>query len=442
MQKKSGLALFGVALALGCSQNGERVKISYDAGTDGGSNSLDAGSAFTVTVLDTDAPGTTSIAIASSESKVGVAYVVPLANGSTDAGMYEVRYVEPGSQPQKVATLHTGYDYGVSLAFTAAGTPVVGYLGGASNNGTYWYESDMALASPNGGGVWSVTLAAQDGLGYFAGNVVGLNSSIAAAPSGDIYAAYRDVHRGQFPNQDYEHSCLDFAVGRLNGTFTQTGASDCTETQGGLEGFGANNSLTLGEGAEPAIASNIMSAGTNDVAAQLYFTHRKNGTFSAMKRLDTSIPIADAKRGPSLSYNSEGTYGFPTGYGIAVEDRTKQTVYYYRSDDGDTWDTQVNVWGSGFGGWWPSLAYDSAGAPNIAFYYCSDPGGSISQCLVHQLWLSTLIPSGDWQRQVIDPQGGYLPRLTYFNGKAAVAYKSMNSTYSDAANVLMLAIEK
>ncbi len=458
MRTQAGLALLGAIAALGCSGNGP-IPIPFDAGMDGGSTGSDGGT-FTVTVLDSNAPGTTSLAIASFGSKVGVAYVVevgsvgtgqvcnadagcyPMPVCNSGAGCYEVRYVEPGSQPQKVATLHNGYDYGVSLAFTAAGAPVVGYLGGDSNNGDFWLESDMVLATPNGSGPWAVTRAAQDGLGKFAGTVVGLYSSIAVA-SGKVYAAYRDVHRGQFPNQDYEHSCLDFAEGQLGGGFTQNGASDCSDVQGGLSGFGGNNSLALGPGGEVAIASNTMPGGANDTAALLYFTHRKSGagTFTPMKRVDATIGqngsgIADAQRGPSLAWNSTA------GYGIACEDRsTEQILYYFSSPDGDNWSkAPSNVYGSGKGGWWPSLAFDPGGAPNIAFYVCST--AATGACQAHELWIASQLPSSDWVHRTVDSEGGYLPRMTYAGGKAAIAYKSMNGTHNDAGNTLKLALEK
>jgi hypothetical protein len=435
---QAGLALLSVLAMWGCSSS-EKVPIQFDAGSDAGSDG-GGNAAFTFSVLDPDAPGTTSMAIASSGSKIGVAYFVELANGSADAGYYELRYVEPGQQPQKVRTANAAYpysvhnDYGVSLAFTSAGNPVIAYLGGNSNGGTYWLESDLAIATRSGS-TWTSAVAAADSIG--GGEVVGLYPALGIGPNDQLFAAYRDVHYGQFPVQDWQHSNLEIATGQLGGLTASLAVNGANG--GGINpgdppaGNGGVNSLVVA-GGEPAIAYSLMSGGARDTPVGVWFTRRKAGAFATIQPKRVTKDIANAVAGPSLAWDAT------SGYGIACEDRTKQTLYYFHSADGDDWTAApMNVWGLGTGGWWPSLAFDPSGTPTIAFYFCSDRSG-VQQCpeAEDELKVARLLPSDQWALQTVDTDGAYLPRLTFAGGKAAVAYKSTDTKHQ----TLKLAVER
>jgi hypothetical protein len=441
MRLQAGLASFAAAALAACSPRPGPAPIpTHDAGADGGDGGGGAGAGFTITPLDTDAPGATSLAISAAGSKIGVAYFVQKVESvwTPDGGFgtYELRYVEPGSAPELVATVHN--DYGVSLAFTSQGKPVIAYLGGQSNNGTYWLDSDLAIATRNGTS-WTSVIAQGDSLPGDNGNVVGLYPALAIGPGDQIFAAHRDVHYGQFPVQDWERSSVGIVQGAPSG-FTASLAVDGTKTESGdnvPKGSGGLNSLVLANGA-PAIAWSLMASGPRSTPTQLWFTRQKNGAFDAIHPTLIKKDLGDAVAGPSLAWHRDA------GYGIACEDRAARQLYYFSSADGDDWTSVApqRVSGLGTSGWWPSLAFDPDGLPNIAFFNCSNRAGvAESACDLHELVLATQPPDQVWSNalpRVVDAAGGYLPRLAYVNGKAAIAYKSMDAKHT----TLELALEK
>lgn len=440
MRSQAGLALFAAAALAACTQPPEPIRIpTHDGGVGGSDGGGGAGAGFTITHLDTDAPGATSLAIAASGSKIGVAYFVQKVESvwTPDGGFgtYELRYIEPGSELELVATVHN--DYGVSLAFTSQGKPVIAYLGGLSNNGTYWLDSDLAIATRNGKS-WSSVIAQGDSLPGDNGNVVGLYPALAIGSGDRIFAAYRDVHYGQFDVQDWKRSSVGIVQGAPSG-LTASLAVDGTKTESGdgvPEGSGGLNSLALAKGA-PAIAWSLMASGPRSTPTQLWFTRQKDGAFDATHPTLVKKDLGDTVAGPSLAWHQDA------GYGIACEDRAARQLYYFSSADGDDWSVAPqSVSGLGTSGWWPSLAFDSDGLPNIAFFNCSDRAGvAESACDLHELVLATQPPDQVWSNalpRVVDAAGGYLPRLAYVNGKAAIAYKSMDAKHT----TLELALEK
>lgn len=441
MRPQAALVLFSSMVALACSSGGPVPIPTRDAGADGGGGGGGSDAGFTITELDKNASGSTSLAIAVSGSKVGVAYFVQKVEAvwTPDGGFgsYDLKYVEQGGSPETVATVHN--DYGVSLAYTSQGRPVIAYLGGESNEGTYWLESDLAIATKNGAS-WSSAVAQGDSLPGGSGSVVGLYPAMAIGAGDTIFAAYRDVHYGQFTVQDWERSSIDFVQGSL-GALSASLAVDGSnvESQASVpKGSGGLNSLVLANG-QPAIAWSLMAAGPRSTPTQLWFTRQKSGAFDTTHPTIVKKDIGDSVAGPSLAWEP-----MSGAYGIACEDRSIRQLYYFSSADGDDWTTVApqRVSGLGTSGWWPSLAFDSNGLPNIAYYNCSDRTGvNESQCDLHQLVLARQPPDQIWSNaipRVVDPAGGYRPHLAYVNGKAAIAYKSIDTKHT----TLKLAIEQ
>jgi hypothetical protein len=440
MRSRAGLALFLTAALAACTSSPEPVPIpTHDGGADGGSGGgADAG--FSITQLDTDAPGATSLAIAASGSKIGVAYLVQKVESvwTPDGGFegtYELRYIEPGGAPELVSTVHN--DYGVSLAFTSQGEPVIAYLGGQSNNGTYWLDSDLEISKRNGTS-WTSVIAQGDSLPSNSGNVVGLYPALAIGSGDRIFAAHRDVHYGQFAVQDWERSGIDIVQGALGGLAASLAVDGSNvESQASVpKGSGGLNSLVLANGA-PAIAWSLMASGPRSTPTQLWFTRQKNGAFDATHPTLVKKDLVDTVAGPSLAWHRNA------GYGIACEDRAARQLYYFSSADGDDWTSVApqRVSGLGTSGWWPSLAFDANGLPNIAFFNCSNRAGvAENACDLHELVLATQPPDQVWSNalpRVVDSAGGFLPRLVYVNGKAAIAYKTTDAKHT----TLKLALE-
>ena len=117
------------------------------------------------------------------------------------------------------------------------------------------------------------------------------------------------------------------------------------------------------------------------------------------------------------------------GFGVVVTDRHTSTLEYVHSPTGAAWSTADPVYGTGTGGWCPSLAYDPTDAlPAIAFYGCS-PRSSVdeAQCLQSEdrLIVSRLFDElGPWRETEITSEGGWAPVLMFFaDGRSVVVYR-------------------
>ena len=379
-----------------------------DAGTTGGPT-------YEILVLDPAAAGEAPLAIAATAEKVGVAYFAEVGAG------HELRYVEPGKAPQKVASVKLAY--GVSLAFDAQGNPVIGYLGGAPL-GTYWTESDAALATRKGD-VWTTQIIASKSDDAPAspplatsdiGDVVGLSPSIAIGAANKLFFAWRDIHGGQFPVQDFQHSDLELAEGTLGGALSKKVAVLGGNSTVGHGGF---NSLVL-RGLEPAIAYSAQPSSAIEEPHDVWFTQRASGKFTLPVRLAS---VGDTRSGPSLATDG-------VNLGIAYEDRAAGIMSFLESADGVTWQPPDPVHGTGTGGFFPSLAYDpDSKSPVIAYYVCSTkPAAQICPADEDELRLAIRRADGEWARTTLDAEGAYYPRLTFGGSRLVVAYKDVART--------------
>jgi hypothetical protein len=164
--------------------------------------------------------------------------------------------------------------------------------------------------------------------------------------------------------------------------------------------------------------------------------------------------IANTQTGPSLAFDHDATAdgGTTEGFGIAVVDRATNVLHYTNSLDGVHWSADDQVYGSGSGGWFPSLAMDPIyHEPAIAFYVCSDKNGipdTACSTTEDELFISQRV-EGNWQQVSVDKNGGYAPKIGFFaSGKRFVVYRMPPSvdpaTNKTVTNVgaLKIAVER
>lgn len=103
------------------------------------------------------------------------------------------------------------------------------------------------------------------------------------------------------------------------------------------------------------------------------------------------------------------------------------------SQDGRLWSSPDPVFGSGSGGWYPSLAWDPTyHEPAIAFYYCdSRVGQNEGTCPTGEDKLVITqrnSSAGNWREEDVDLEGGIQIQLGFFTtGKRWVAYRDPRS---------------
>ena len=144
--------------------------------------------------------------------------------------------------------------------------------------------------------------------------------------------------------------------------------------------------------------------------------------------------ISNTQSGPSLAWDAT------LGFGIAVVERSQSALTYTSSTEGTTWTSPDPVFQSGTGGWYPSLAVDPVNhEPAIAFSVCSPRAGqSEGSCQPAEDELRVAQRIGDtWRQTLVDPEGGFLPRLGFLStGKRVVAYRHPTT------GILTLAVER
>jgi len=433
---KLTLVLPLMAALIGCSSNN-----TGDPG-DGGTPDGGPPPAPGTTVLDSSSmdPNLYLSMTIGPNDRVGVAYFK-----GTGGANFEIRYVEwqngvvSASQKLPPTGSATGAAMqrviGLSLAFQNNGQPAVAYLGGGDDGqmSPFWFQSDVAVSfRQSDGTTWVEDIAARksnDGptlcgnpvsdssLGF----VVGLFPAMKFIGS-TAYIAYRDVHTGQFPQQDWQGSDLKLASGSPGNWSRRPivcGGDD-------KKAYGGHNQMIIGAQGQLAMVSDEIFDSPDGTGNNVLF-HRRNadGSWTSTPWYAPVLQIANTQKGPSLAYDAT------LGYGIAVVDRTTNTLLFTSSANGSVWTQQDPVFQSGTGGWYPSIGIDPAThEPNIAFYVCSQRAGiAEDSCAAGERQLRVAYRVlGNWRLSVIDPQGGVLPKLGYLsNGKRAIAYRDPGS---------------
>ncbi|MFL5353413.1 hypothetical protein [Archangium sp.] len=427
--RRQGWAL-GLALALACTPEETRRP---DAGTEeDNTDVLNGASPFSRTVLDAAARELQPLALAVGPGDVvGVAYYSRVG----DTADYELRFLEwkngAASSPELIATVQRVS--GVSVAYDSTGKAAVSYLGGGSDQSTYWFQSDLAVAYRNGPGSWTPRIPATKSNNAATGNaladsgfLVGLNPAIVFNGT-KAYVAYRDGHNGQFGKQDWEGSDLELVEGGPT-SWTPRMLAMSADTK---SGYGGHISMVLGEGGLPALVHDQVSDGADARGHNVLFQRRKaDGSWTTPLQVQT---VSDTQLGASLAWDGQ------VGYGVAVVDRTSNKLTYTFSKDGVSWSAPDPVFQSGAGGWYPSLAFDPAHhEPHIAYYVCSNSASANEQgcdARVDELRVFALIEN-NWRDVLVDAGGGWGSKLAFLStGKRVVAYRAPDS------GVVKLAVE-
>ncbi|MFY2556506.1 hypothetical protein ACN469_02585 [Corallococcus terminator] len=446
----------GLALALGCGKDSNPD--NPDGGRpDGGPGPSDSG--FTRLEVDADPSEfnpISNIAMAiGPEDRIGMAYFVNNGTMTGSVVNYDLRYREFNAgvlgPVEKIVTVQRVY--GVSLAFGPDGQPAVTYLGGDRDDSTFWLQSDLAVSYRSSAGTWTQRVVATRSNAAPISNplsdvgfLTGLNPSMVFVGS-QALVAYRDGHNGNFGRQDWESADLELASGGpTSWTFRMLASSGDTKA-----GYGGHIGLIMA-GAQPAVVHDQVKEGAQATGAGLVFQRRNadGAAWTAPVQVATAESLGNTQLGPSMAFDSV------EGFGIAVQNRGSSrgdVLQYYDCPSPNTtscattgeWSTPDPVFGRGTGGWYPSLAFDSANhEPHIAHYVCSsETGRNDTSCNPNedQLIISARI-AGNWRETVVDTNGGWSPKLGFLStGKRVVLYRIPVAALTKKG-VLTLAVEQ
>ncbi|MFZ5470582.1 MAG: hypothetical protein ACOZIN_14200 [Myxococcota bacterium] len=437
--RRTFLALVAVMLA-GCDCGRESNR-----GSDGGDkvDGGDASTPFSYFTLDPQASARTVLSMAiGPNDRVGVAYF-----SSTDGGIpgaldgggglipnWDIRYVEWSagnfSAPERIVTVQRVN--GLSLAFQANGEPAVAYLGGGSDNSTFWFQSD-AVVSYRSGGTWTEQAVATMSNEAVCGNVVSDNGFLVGLNPGltfsgaTAFVAWRDAHTGQNAQDGWAGSDLEVAEGGPT-----TWNRICVMAGGdNKQGYGGHIHMIQAAG-QPALVHDRFVASADGTGQDVIFVRRQsNGAWTSGQVVQS---VANTQSGASLGWDPV------EGYSIAVIDRATDLLTYTHSMDGQTWTLPTPVYQAGTGGWWPSLAFDPINhEPAIAYYVCSARlGMNEESCTPAYDGLVVTQRIADiWREVLVDSEGGYLPKLGFLSsGRLAVAYRNLSD------GTIRLAVER
>ncbi|MBI5543473.1 MAG: hypothetical protein HY901_06260 [Deltaproteobacteria bacterium] len=413
------------------------ASLAFAACDESGPNGSDAGmrdaqvgdtgplAPWTYVTLDENAQGSYPISMTLRGERVAVSYWADVQ--TADGGVVrELRFADydiaagAAGTPETVA--QTFNVYGSSVVLDSTGQAHVAFLGPPSNGGTKWLEACAVVASRTGS-TWSQSVAAT-----VFDQVVGLWASMVVDANDQLLVAFRDIHYGQFPVQDYQHSFLHVASGRPGGWQDVVAVNGSNRT----EGHGGLNSMVLADG-QPAITYSVQPGGDFDTPRHVYFIRRNpDGTWPT-----NPIKVRESgntESGPKLAWKQG------VGYLIAYLDVTDHgQLKLLESPDGVDWVRADIVRGSGTGGYWPVVAWRPDDLPAVAFHVCSDRSGvSLFECPAGEDELQLTWRVEDvWQKLTVDPAGGHYTQLAYLaDGRAVLAYKDVTD------KVLKLAIQR
>jgi hypothetical protein len=407
-----------------------------NSGSDGGKGGGSGGgggtsNGFTLVDLDPAAREATYFAMAVDPDgeRVGIAYYTPRGTETVQGHPdYNLNYVEwKKGQISPIETIRfVQRKVGLSVQFhPTSGEPTVAHLGGApgfiEGESIFWFQSD-ATYSTRQAGVWTENSVATTGAQVACGNnvsdrgfLVGLWPAIAYDSTGKLYFAYRDCHDGQFPMQDWQPADVEVwegSTGALAGTCVLSGGKT-------KQGAGGHIQFVKGAGDELSlIYDRIVGTADGRGSDVLIQQRRTDGTWTAPQLL---LTISDTQTGPNIAYDSV------EGYGITVTDRSTGVLSYINSADGRTWSAPSEVFGSGSGGWYPSLAIDpTRNEPVIAYHNCSTKNGvNETSCSTNddELVISRRLGT-NWRETSVDKRGGYTPKIGFFkSGRSVIVYR-------------------
>lgn len=414
-----------LAAAAACSSN--TLPSGQDAGPPDGGPPPGTEAYYSLDPSTMDATKPIAMALGPND-RVGVTYFMSV--NSTD---YALKYVEwqngVVSSPETVVVAVQRV-YGLSMAFNpATGQPAVAYLGGGSDGSVFWNQSDAAISYRSSAGLWTEQIAARLSVepgaecgnpvsDNPAGKVVGLYPALTFF-GGAAYLAYRDIHEGQYPVQDYNGSDLKLAWGG------PTSWNHLAIICGGNDklAWGGHNQMIRGAQGRLALFSDQMPGLGPDVPGINGQFNRRNTDGSWMLPTQIIDGVNNTQAGASAAYDST------TGYAYSVLDRTSNTLLFTSSSDGNVWSAKIPIVQEGTTGWYPSIAVDPGShEPEIAYYHCSNRAGvAEGSCppTENQLRLMYRVGGSIWRGPtLLDSRGGVFPKLDHLsNGRRVVAYR-------------------
>jgi hypothetical protein len=377
---------------------------------------------------------------------------------------WEVVYAAEASAfaPEVVATTEVLSMDGIGLTFDDAGQPVILYQGGMDSfsecGGT---DALMARRSVDDKGkpVWASSLV--DGNGnapvYFPAdqkacaayqdtcNVAGADGVVGQWPAlawagGQPLAAYRDTHFG-FAEDDSEKADLE--------TSWKYGLQTLDATYGG----GLYTQAAIDGDGNPALAhyNPTGAAGGSDFPAVSpgLWVIRFDGT---------NWVKGDSAGNPAVKFKASDKIGKRIGFaatgarlGLAWrEDEGHRLRYVESADHGQTWGAPETADPKDDTGMFPSLAFDPAGQPAIAYYLCGRYNPDKTGCKQGEDALKYAVKTASgWKSQVVSGQSSFSDvtdaiSLTFDGGgKAAVAFQrqTFDPESGDAVRQVVLARE-
>jgi hypothetical protein len=151
--------------------------------------------------------------------------------------------------------------------------------------------------------------------------------------------------------------------------------------------------------------------------------------------------VAAAKIGEQLGFGVS-----PAGlHAVAYYDEDMLRLRYVESADGLTWSAPSDVDTDGNTGQHPSLAFDAAGEPAIAYYRCNDYDPRDRNCNQDKdgLYLARRA-AGKWIVRKVQAQGGVFDGLYsavgFVGGKAVIAFQERSFDASSATSIVSLRV--
>jgi hypothetical protein len=400
-------------------------------------------------------------------------------------------YVELQNQavtipPSQIAVVQN--QDGLTVNFNPQGQAVVGFLGGGeyfydggvppdagvnSTESLYWLQSQPALAYQQSDGGWELTVCMQDStaMGAFMwtvnnsdgtpdqsamqlineGSVVGLWPTLVF-DGGTAIMAYRDVHFGQFPIQDWAASDVKLCQGTPP-NWTSWSAPMTIDASGGHKagGYGLHNQMIFGQNGALAVLCDSDPTGQGAVdtgGSNVWFVLQNLGS-ETESTADWTLPINplnpkneatqildNTESGPAMAYSS--TFGYsvvavdtapPSGGGAAA-------LYYASSPNGTLWSSRATLFSLGSGGFYPDIADDPVtGNPNVVYTICSGSPGvtpAPGACVLSESELDlAVITANDpftYNAVTVTTEAVFTPKIAFLStDQVVIAYRDLNS---------------
>ena len=443
MRKLLCLTLPLAAALVGCHGGSGTTGISGTTGSTGGSSG-GGGYDFTdLPTLQNPAPNDFAVAAMAPDGRIGVAYY-----GRIDETHRSVDYleVETDGTTRNTAIETITDKSNLSLAFDDGGTAYVAYFGNDPSvdephetnapvlpdggMAVFWEQSDVGLAAVAPDGTLTKGYPVHDSgeangprpALNNTGEVVGFSPAVVSL-GGEVVIAYRDVHAGQFPNQDWSVSDWESAFG-APGSWQHLMMVPGSDQGGNFVhvGLGAATSAAVLDGKVLAVCGGAPDADAQIVG--LYASVFDGTAWSAGQALFANVtPKITGNDGAGPKVASDPVAGF----GVTWPDANHSIVRYSSSPDGVTWSPAEQAFGVGTGGQYPSLAFDPIShQPVIAFYICSRMAG-VNTCndTDDELSLAKRRTDGTWAVETVDPEGGIYPTVLFNGGQLEVVYRTL-----------------